>query len=95
MARLRWARYQVPEVETAHVSYGKMAVGATAHAAAARQNCPVRPSVNIVLLPSLSLTLAAFAPTEPSLNHIPSVLNENYHILSQAIALVGSASLAL
>jgi len=35
-------------------------------------------------------TLAAI-PSEPSLNHIPLVLTENYHILSQAIALVGSA----
>jgi hypothetical protein len=57
------------------VSYGKMTVGATAHAAAARQNCPVRPSVNNVFsLPIIPWTLAAIPSTEPSLNHIPLVL---------------------
>jgi hypothetical protein len=52
-----------------------MTVGATAHAAAARQNCPVRPSVNNVFsLPIIPWTLAAIPSTEPSLNHIPLVL---------------------
>jgi hypothetical protein len=57
------------------VSYGKMTVGATAHAAAARQNYPVRPFANNVLfLPIIPWTLAAIPSTEPSLNHIPLVL---------------------
>jgi hypothetical protein len=77
------------------VSYGKMTVGATAHAAAVDKTALSAREYRF-FFPSLSFPghLLPF-PLQSIAHHILLVLHENYHILSQAIALVGSASIAL